>query len=208
MADAAKWQDDALVRLQDSILPVILLAQGVLLRLATALPPPAKWEATFDTAIHMLRHDANILLTRYGVTVTRADQQVFDTAADAVAACRAHLRRAVLKPDDLDLVRLAHEAIVKDMHPTLCAAINRSRALFISLVIARNQAQVEQANVAITGLDKISKQIFFISINASVEAARVGDAGRGFSQISTEIRALSQSAQDATRELSDLVARV
>ena len=62
-----------------------------------------------------------------------------------------------------------------------------------------------QTSAAISGLDKISKQIFFISINASIEAARVGDAGRGFLQISTDIRALSQSAQQATRGLGDLI---
>lgn len=46
-------------------------------------------------------------------------------------------------------------------------------------------------------IEKISLAIKIISLNASVEAAHAGDAGKGFAVIATEIRALSTKSKDA-----------
>lgn len=50
-------------------------------------------------------------------------------------------------------------------------------------------------------IDSISRQITFIAINASVEAARVGPVGRGFSVIASEIKSLSEDAKTAINDL-------
>jgi len=50
-------------------------------------------------------------------------------------------------------------------------------------------------------LERISKQIFFVAINATVEAARLGDQGAALGHIGQEIRALSKSAQDMIEKM-------
>ena len=50
---------------------------------------------------------------------------------------------------------------------------------------------------SLTEIDQISRKIKFIAINATVEAARVGDTGRAFAVIASEIKTLSEQTQEA-----------
>lgn len=206
MAGMDDWKKDPLVLVQQDILPVPVLAQSILLQIATVGRVADGWGDAFHAADAMLRYKGGNLMRAYGVVVSAQDQRAFDAAADTVMRSKAMLAQVMAGPNKNDAIATAHAAVQDDLYPALNEAIDHFRRLFISLVIARQKTHAEQSRAAISGLDRISKQIFFISLNASVEAARVGDAGRGFLQISTDIRALSQSAQDATRGLSDLVA--
>ncbi|MEM1342087.1 MAG: methyl-accepting chemotaxis protein [Pseudomonadota bacterium] len=64
------------------------------------------------------------------------------------------------------------------------------------------------AKSAMTRIDAISRSVRLISLNAAVEAARVGDAGRGFSVIAGEIKTLAEAiasaSHDAERSMDDL----
>ena len=54
---------------------------------------------------------------------------------------------------------------------------------------------------ALSEIGKINETINLIAVNASVEAARAGAAGRGFSVIASEIQSLSHKSADVFREL-------
>ncbi|KIC22630.1 methyl-accepting chemotaxis protein [Leisingera sp. ANG-Vp] len=54
-------------------------------------------------------------------------------------------------------------------------------------------------------IEKISQTVFMIALNASLEAARAGDAGRSFSTIATEIRELSKSAKETVQDLRNQI---
>jgi methyl-accepting chemotaxis protein len=57
----------------------------------------------------------------------------------------------------------------------------------------------------VKSIDKIAKQTNLLAINASIEAARVGDAGRGFSVVATEIRELATHTSDLTRSINHII---
>lgn len=61
----------------------------------------------------------------------------------------------------------------------------------------------------ITGLvgaiGHVTRQAHMLSVNASIEAARAGDAGRGFSVIATEIRNLAGQVADASIQIDGLI---
>ncbi|MEJ5174601.1 methyl-accepting chemotaxis protein [Erwinia sp. MYb416] len=54
----------------------------------------------------------------------------------------------------------------------------------------------------------IAAQIKLISLNASIEAARAGSHGRGFSVIASEIRSLAERTADITGQISRLQMRI
>lgn len=65
------------------------------------------------------------------------------------------------------------------------------------------------AGEAMDRIDNISRTVRLIALNAAVEAARAGDAGRGFTVIAQEIKSLSEATEaasgDVRRSMEDIV---
>ena len=207
MADNLDWSNDPLVQLENAILPVLSMGSTMICRALASgevrdFGPDL---SIFDAAICMLETEACELLLTRDIRAEPVALQPLKDAAKELDAMRSALQTALRAPLSSARATSLLAQMTDQVNPAIDAALNAYRKIFIGHVVSQQNAHAKQAQEAIVRLDKISKQIFFISINASVEAARVGDAGRGFTQISSDIRALSQSAQDATRNLSDLV---
>lgn len=57
----------------------------------------------------------------------------------------------------------------------------------------------------ISNINEIAKQTKLLALNASIEASRAGEAGRGFYVVASEVEKLAISSSEATKEIENLV---
>ncbi|QEI08315.1 HAMP domain-containing protein [Pigmentiphaga aceris] len=136
------------------------------------------------------------------------------TETDQVATAMSQMTAAVQ-----DVARNAEQASG--------AAVNASREAsegneVVGQAIAqieRLAGEVENSMTAMAGLKRESEKIGtvldvikgvaaqtnLLALNAAIEAARAGEAGRGFAVVADEVRSLAQRAQTSTEEIEQLI---
>lgn len=60
----------------------------------------------------------------------------------------------------------------------------------------------------LSSIKKIAAQIKMLGLNASIEASRVGDAGKCFAVVANEIKKLSENSSETANSISDLVSKI
>ncbi len=88
--------------------------------------------------------------------------------------------------------------------------LNRMRAAIERGAGAVSELQTESSNIG-TVLDvirSIAEQTNLLALNAAIEAARAGEAGRGFAVVADEVRTLASRTQDATAEIQSMIEKL
>ena len=121
---------------------------------------------------------------------------VQDVARNAELAARA-ANEADNQARDGD--RVVNEVVAQIER--LAGEVNRSTE-----AMAQLEHESNKIGSVMDVIKAVAEQTNLLALNAAIEAARAGEAGRGFAVVADEVRTLAQRTQQSTEEIEELVA--
>ncbi|WP_248731321.1 methyl-accepting chemotaxis protein [Pseudomonas sp. MWU13-2517] len=127
--------------------------------------------------------------------VTQMSAAVDEVAGNAVSSAEAS------KASDEDS---------KHGHYQISETISSIQNLVDEVLGASNNAeslavQAQDISKVLEVIRGIAAQTNLLALNAAIEAARAGEAGRGFAVVADEVRSLAQRTQDSTEEIEQMI---
>ncbi len=86
-----------------------------------------------------------------------------------------------------------------------CINAVRDHALTLKTDMGALGTQAQNIGAVIGVINDIADQTNLLALNAAIEAARAGEAGRGFAVVADEVRKLAEKTMTATREVGDAI---
>lgn len=145
--------------------------------------------------------------------LTEQDHRFPDDIEAQREACLKALEPAFSMARDLEAGRHPSLAKIEEfddhslyvLEPTLSKFVGDMTQNLLETHAQRMKSRDAEMIKAINNAESVGRNIQLIAFNASVEAARIGDMGRGFAVIATEIRQLSGKTQSLLDDISDLL---
>lgn len=108
-------------------------------------------------------------------------------------------------------IRQTSEVVVSQAQDVLDVAENAveggQRGIDAITAAASAMALIQQISDIVDTVNELAEQSNLLAVNASIEAAKAGEVGRGFSVVASEVRSLAIQSKKAARQIRDILQR-
>lgn len=185
---------DEIGRLSRSVNTTVGNMQSLLAKLAVKAHETSSAADVLNHTSQQLSAAAEVSATQ-ATSATHAADRV-STSVTTVATAAEEMTASIceISKSAVDATRIVGEA----------AELTRQTTMTIE-ALGKSSERIGEVLSIIT---KITQQTKLLALNATIEAARAGELGKGFSVVASEVRALADQTEQATKEISPTVTSI
>lgn len=165
----------------------------------------ARWKLVVEVPLSAALADINELLKVSDDNKTEIDgvataTEEMSATAGEVASIAATV--SVQTNDINQTLQLSQEQLATTVNTV--SELNQSMGE-ASQAISEVSLRSDEINRILTVIEGVAEQTNLLALNAAIEAARAGEAGRGFAVVADEVRSLSLRTQESTTEINSMI---
>ncbi|NJR37929.1 MAG: GAF domain-containing protein [Leptolyngbyaceae cyanobacterium CSU_1_4] len=193
--------EDAVGTIADAYNNTIQSLRKIVTQVQSAAVKVSETSSNSETAIATLSHEAQQQFVQVTQAIERIESMVNST--QAVATNAKQVETAVQQANQT--VKAGDTAMNKTVDGIMAI---RETVAETSKKIKRLSESSQKISKVVSLISNFTTQTQLLALNASIEATRAGEYGRGFSVVADEVRSLSRQSAEATREIEKLVQEI